>query len=423
MTRKRSSAAATARRRFLARGSALTVAALAVPIAPSRLAQAEDRPGIDPWTKEPGQPILTPAYGQPSAFENNVIRRGVGSTPTTLSSWSFTPLQDLDGIITPNGLVFERHHAGVPAIDPDRHRLLLHGMVERPLTFSMEELMRFPSVSRIHFLECSGNGSAEWKAPKGAIIQQTHGLLSCCEWTGVLLSTVLEEAGVDVRARWILAEGADAAAMTRSIPIEKALDDALLVYAQNGERLRPEQGYPLRLFLPGFEGNMSVKWLRRLKVGDEPFETREETAKYTDLMPDGTARQFTFYMEAKSVITSPSAGQTVRGHGFREISGVAWSGRGTIRRVDVSIDGGRNWRPARLQGAVMDKCLTRFSLDWTWNGGPALVMSRATDSTGQVQPTYAQLRAVRGRRSIYHNNAIQTWLVQAGGEVKNVQLS
>lgn len=420
MNRKRSGADRAARRKFLAKGSALTAAALSSSALRGPRALADDRSGIDPWTKEPGQPILTPAYGQPSAFEKNVVRRGVGTTPTTLSSWSFTPLQDLHGIITPNGLVFERHHAGVPAIDPDRHRLLLHGMVERALTFSMEELMRFPSVSRIHFLECSGNGSAEWKAPKGTSIQQTHGLLSCCEWTGVLLSTVLQEAGVDAKATWILAEGADAAAMTRSIPMEKALDDALLVYAQNGERLRPEQGYPLRLFLPGFEGNMSIKWLRRLKVGDAPFETREETAKYTDLMPDGTARQFTFHMEAKSVITSPSAGQTVRGHGFREISGVAWSGRGAIRRVDVSIDGGRNWSQAALQAPVMSRSLTRFRLPWRWNGAPTIVQSRATDDTGYVQPTREQLIAARGLNSYYHNNSIQSWSVEPSGEVRNV---
>ncbi|HVY06758.1 MAG TPA: molybdopterin-dependent oxidoreductase, partial [Burkholderiales bacterium] len=237
-----------ARRRFLARSGALSAAAIGGSIATS----ASGDSGVPAWTTESGQPILSPAYGQPSPFEKNVVRRGVGSTPTTLSSWSFTPLQDLHGIITPSGLVFERHHAGVPAVDPDEHRLLVHGMVERALSFSMEDLTRFPSVSRIHFLECSGNGSAEWKAPKGASIQQTHGLLSCCEWTGVPLATVLQEAGVDARARWILAEGADAAAMTRSVPIGKAFDDALLVYAQNGERLRPEQGYPLRLLLPGF---------------------------------------------------------------------------------------------------------------------------------------------------------------------------
>jgi sulfane dehydrogenase subunit SoxC len=402
------------------RGSALGTAALAVPLLRPQPARAGNADGVPSWTREQGQPILSPAYGQPSPFEKDVIRRGVGSTPTQLSSWSFTPLQDLHGIITPSGLVFERHHAGVPAIDPDRHRLLLHGLVDRPLTFSMDDLMRFPSVSRIHFLECSGNGSAEWKAPKGAGIQQTHGLLSCCEWTGVPLAAVLDEAGIKGGARWILAEGADAAAMTRSIPMDKALDDALLVYAQNGERLRPEQGYPLRLFLPGFEGNMSVKWLRRLKVGDEPFETREETAKYTDLMPDGTARQFTFHMEAKSVITSPSAGQALRGYGFREISGFAWSGRGSIRRVEVSLDEGRTWHEAALQPPVLSRALTRFRLPWRWNGERATVQSRAIDDTGYVQPTRAQLIAARGLNSYYHNNSIQSWRIEASGEVRNV---
>lgn len=420
MNPKRSRLILANRRSFLIRGGALSAAALAQPLLPARLTQADDRLDIDAWTKEQGKPILSPAYGLPSSFEANVVRRGVSSTPTQLSSWSFTPLQDLHGIITPNGLVFERHHAGVPAIDPDRHRLLLHGLVDRPLTFSMDDLMRFPSVSRIHFLECSGNGSAEWKAPKGASIQQTHGLLSCCEWTGVPLAVVLDEAGVKAGARWILAEGADAAVMTRSIPIDKALDDALLVYAQNGERLRPEQGYPLRLFLPGFEGNMSVKWLRRLKAGDEPFETREETAKYTDLMPDGTARQFTFHMEAKSVITSPSAGQMLRGYGFREISGLAWSGRGSIRRVDVSLDEGRTWHEAALQPPVLSKSLTHFRLPWHWNGEPVTVQSRAVDDSGYVQPTREQLIVARGLNSYYHNNSIQSWRVEASGEVRNV---
>jgi len=296
----------------------------------------------------------------------------------------------------------------------------MHGLVERPLVFTMDDLVRFPSVSRIHFLECSGNGSPEWKVPTGATVQFTHGLLACCEWTGVPLATLLEEAGVEPQARWILAEGADAAAMTRSIPMEKALDDALLVYAQNRERLRPEQGYPLRLFLPGFEGNMSVKWLRRLKVGDAPFETREETSKYTDLMPDGSARQFTFHMEAKSVITHPSGGQRLRGMGFHEISGLAWSGHGRVRRVDVSVDGGRTWQEARLEAPVLARALTRFRLPWRWDGGPAVLQSRAQDETGYVQPTLQQLVAVRGLRSHYHNNSIQSWKVSEGGEVRNV---
>jgi sulfane dehydrogenase subunit SoxC len=319
-------------------------------------------------------------------------------------------------VITPSGLHFERHHAGVPAIDPDRHRLMIHGLVERPLIFTMDELLRFPSVSRIHFLECSGN--TPWGGPlAGATVQDTHGLLSCCEWTGVALSTLLAEVGVRPQARWILAEGADAAGMTRSLPIAKALDDVLLAYGQNGERLRPEQGYPLRLFVPGYEGNVSVKWLRRLKLGDAPFETRDETARYTDLMPDGRARQFTFLMDTKSVITAPSGGQSLPEPGPWEISGLAWSGRGRIARVDVSVDGGALWRRAELQRPVLSKCLTRFRLPWRWDGAPARLMSRAVDETGAEQPGREALIAERGLNSGYHNNAIQAWQVGADGAV------
>lgn len=287
-----------------------------------------------------GQPVNKHPYGVPSPFEKGVVRELTGDTPTNLSSWGFTPLQDLQGTITPNGLVYERDHAGVPAIDPREHRLMVHGMVENPRVFSMEDLKRFPAVSRIHFLECSGNTYMEWQAPTGKSAQETHGLVSCCEWTGVPVSLILNELGLKSGAKWVLAEGADAAALDRSVPLWKMMDDALLVYAQNGEMLRPEQGYPLRLLLPGFEGNMNVKWLRRLEVGDSPWMSREETSKYTDLMPDGKARMFTFMMEAKSVITFPSAGQHLSTRGPYEIRGIAWSGRGRVKRVDVSVDGG-----------------------------------------------------------------------------------
>jgi sulfane dehydrogenase subunit SoxC len=383
-------------------------------------ATAQDDPllSVPASMKTQGAPILSPAYGTPSPFEAGVVRRARarGRIPTAASST--TPLQDLHGIITPNGLHFERHHAGVPTIDPAQHRLLVHGLVERPLVFTMDELRRFPSETRLHFLECSGNGSFA-ALPPTATVQDTHGLISCCEWTGVPLATVLAEAGLRPQAAWVLAEGADASGMTRSVPIAKALDDALLAYAQNGERLRPEQGYPLRLFLPGYEGNMSVKWLRRLKVGDQPFETREETSKYTDLMPDGTARQFTFVMEAKSVITFPSGGQKLGGRGFYEISGLAWSGHGRVTRVEVSANGGATWRPAKLQTPVLSKCLTRFRAPWTWDGAPARLQSRATDETGYVQPTREALVGARGLNSGYHDNAVQTWSVTAAGSVLN----
>lgn len=384
-------------------------------------ARAEDAgnipPNIPEWMKAPGDPVGGQLYGTPSPFEKNVIRNVPKNLQQYTSASSRTPLQELDGIITPNGLFYERHHGGVPTIDPAQHRLMLHGLVERPLVFTMEDIRRFPSVSRIHFLECSGN--PVYTKPYGKTASDLVGLVSCAEWTGVPLKLVLEEAGLKPEARWIVAEGADAAALTRSVPIEKCLDDALLVYSQNGERLRPQQGYPLRLFLPGYEGNMSVKWLRRLKVVSEPAYSREETSKYTDLMADGTAREFTFYMEAKSIITRPSGGQKLTDKGFHEISGLAWSGHGKIRRVDISTDGGNTWREATLQEPVLTRALTRFRLPWQWDGTPATIVSRATDETGYVQPTLNELIAVRGTNSFYHNNAMWPWRIETNGEVSN----
>ena len=284
----------------------------------------------------------------------------------------------------------------------------------------MDDLKRLPSVSKIHFIECSGNGLTEWAQPTLKTVQGTHGLTSTSEWTGVRLSTVLEMAGVQDGAAWILAEGADAAVMTRSVPIDKAMGDAILAYAQNGEALRPEQGYPLRLLLPGYEGNTHIKWLRRLEVSDKPFMTREETSKYTDLMPDGTARQFSLEMEAKSVITFPSGAMKLPRPGFYEVTGIAWSGRGKIKKVEVSADGGATWKEATLDDPVLDKCHTRFRLPWTWTGEEAVLQSRAVDETGYVQPTLAELVEVRGLKSVYHLNAIQSWHIAPGGEVTNV---
>lgn len=313
------------RRRFLQRSAVLGAAAAGAATA----ARAEPLT-VPSWTRTPGEPVLWRPYGQPSPFEKDVVRRSRSAAPLPGANSSMTPLQDLHGIITPTGLVFERHHAGIPQIDPAQHRLAVHGLVARPRIFTMDELVRLPSLSRIYFLECSGNTGREWKAPGAKSVQISHGLLSCCEWTGVPLSVVLDEAGVAPDAAWVLAEGADGAAMSRSVPLAKAMEDALLVYAQNGEMLRPEHGYPLRLFLPGYEGNMSIKWLRRLKLGREPFMSREETAKYTDSLPDGSARQFTFLMDVKSVITFPAPDHKLRERGFYEISGLAWSGHGRI---------------------------------------------------------------------------------------------
>ncbi|MGD9603279.1 MAG: sulfite dehydrogenase [Gammaproteobacteria bacterium] len=372
-----------------------------------------------------GKPVAADPYGTPARFEANVIRRqSPGLTRTNESSIAFAPLQNLFGIITPNGLHFERDHAGRPEVDPTRHRLAIHGLVAKPKIYTLDDVMRMPSVSRIHFIECGANTGMEWGNAAVPTVQFTHGMLSCAEYTGVLLSTLLEDVGVDVkRARFLLAEGADGAALTRTIPLAMALDDVLVAYGQNGEMLRPENGYPLRLVVPGVQGVSSVKWLRRIEVGDQPWHTREETLHYSDLMPDGRSRQFTWIQEAKSVITSPSGGMTLLDKGgYYEITGLAWSGRGRIRRVDVSADGGRSWRTASLQEPVLSKALTRFRADWVWDGARALLQSRCLDDTGYVQPTLRQLRDVRGTRSIYHNNAIQTWQVLPTGEVRNVQV-
>lgn len=361
-------------------------------------------------------------YGERSAFENATRTFGASVTPGTGSSR--TPLQDLYGTITPSALHFERHHSGVPKIDPNGYELLLDGLVERPLVFTLKDLKRFPSVSRAYFIECAGNSGREHEGRPGETAQRSHGLFSNSEWTGVPLKNVLEEAGVKATARWIVAEGADASRMSRSIPLYKALDDVLVAYGQNGEALRPEQGYPLRLVVPGWEGNINIKWLGRIMVTDEPFMTREESAIYTDLMPDGKARWFTFVMEAKSVITRPSGEQVLDGRGFYEISGLAWSGRGRITRVEVSTDGGKTWNNARLEEPVLPKAATRFSLSWKWDGSEAALQSRCIDETGYVQPTREQLIAVRGLHAgpdgFNHYNGIKTWFVHRDGKVSHV---
>ena len=371
-----------------------------------------------------GQPVAARGYGLPSQYEKNLQRRqSPGLTRVAQSSVAFAPLQGMFGIITPSGLHFERHHQGWWDIDPREHRLMVMGMVKQPKVYTMDDLMRLPSISRIHFIECGANTGMEWGNVAVPTVQYTHGMLSCSEFTGVPLATLLDDCGFDRRnAKFVLAEGADGAALTRTISMERVLDDAIVAWGMNGEMLRPENGYPLRLVVPGVQGVSWVKWLRRIKVGDRPWYTREETLHYVDLMPDGTHRQFTSVQEAKSVITTPSGGQTLLTKGYYNVNGIAWSGRGRIRRVDVSFDGGRNWRTARLQTPPLSKALTRFSADWVWDGGPAILQSRAIDETGYVQPQIRQLREVRGSRSIYHNNAIQSWQVAASGEVSNAQV-
>jgi sulfane dehydrogenase subunit SoxC len=373
------------------------------------------------WTKEPGSPF-TP-YGVPSRFEDKVVRSWAAPTnPATAGIGSArTPHQLLDGIVTPSGLHFERSHAGVPDIDPDQHRLVIHGLVKRPLVFTLDALSRYPRTSRIAFVECAGNsGALNTPQAQPLNVQAIHGLLSCSEWSGVRLSTLLDEAGVDPSAKWVLAEGADSASMSRSVPLAKAMDDALVCLSQNGERVRPANGYPLRLLLPGFEGNMNVKWLRRLKLVDAPVMTKDETSKYTILLKDDKAWQFVFPLEVKSMITHPSPGLTLKGPGFYEISGLAWSGNDRIRQVEVSADGGQSWAAAALQDPILPKAPVRFRAAWQWNGGPATLQSRATDDTGMVQPTRAQFIAERGLRGQYHFNAIASWRIDEKGEAANV---
>jgi sulfane dehydrogenase subunit SoxC len=404
------------RRVFLER-AVLTGAAVAG--AGTTSAQAEPL-AVPSWMKQPGAALS--AYGQPSRFESKAVRAvPAPPNPATVGiGTARTPLQLLNGMITPNGLHFDRSHSGTPDIDPDQHRLLIHGLVKRPLVFTMDALARYPMESRITFLECAGNSGA-LNAPQAQPlnVQAIHGLLSCAEWTGVRLSTLLDEAGVEPAAKWVVAEGADSSGMSRSVPLAKCMDDAIVCLYQNGERVRPSNGYPIRLLLPGFEGNMNVKWLRRLKLVDAPVMAKDETSKYTVLLKDGKAWQFVFPMEVKSIITHPSPGVPLKGQGFYEISGLAWSGNGRIKQVDVSADGGTSWAPAALQEPVLPKALTRFRAAWQWSGGPAVLQSRATDETGMVQPTRATFVADRGLRGQYHYNAIASWKIDEKGEAIN----
>jgi sulfane dehydrogenase subunit SoxC len=423
MRKKRSSAqdekAAAAGNGLLDRRSLLSAATGSMVGLIASPAAAKKEIELEPWMEEPGSPFV--GYGQPSRFEAKVVRIFSTAPGTTGTGSSRTPHQFLNGSITPNGLHFERHHDGIPEIDPDVHRLLIHGLVQRPLVFNVEALSRYPMESRIAFIECGGNSGALYQKDPAALgVQALHGLVSCAEWTGVRLAVLLEEAGVDPKSRWVLAEGADAAGMSRSIPIAKVMDDAILALYQNGERIRPSNGYPIRLLLPGYEGNMNVKWLRRLKVTEGPTMTKDETSKYTISLPDGKALQFVFPMEGKSVITHPSPGLTMKGPGLYEISGLAWSGYGKIAKVDVSADGGKSWAPAALQEPVLAKALTRFRISWRWNGGPAVLQSRATDETGYVQPTRSQLLADRGMKTIYHFNGIASWAISEKGELTHV---
>lgn len=405
-------------RRDLLKGAAgLAAGAVASRLADALPAAAQEPTPLAATPTVPDDPTAitgapTSAVGTRSPFVT-ATRAPVGLTEGS----SRTPLESLHGTITPSDLHFERHHAGVPAIDPARHRLLVHGLVSTPLEFTMDDLRAFPPVTRPHFIECSGNGREAFRKPRPDMTpQQVDGLLANSEWTGVPLRDVLREVGMSRTATWLLAEGSDACRLTRSVPMAKALDDALLVYAQNGEPLRPENGFPLRLLLPGWEGNINVKWLRRLEIGAAPWMTRWETSKYTDPMLGDVARRFSFEQDVKSLITSPAFPERLR-RGPRVITGLAWSGRGRITRVEVSADGGTSWRDAALTGQQHPKAVVRFTLPWTFTGQEAVLMSRATDERGQTQPTRAEWRAANGPGTDYHYHEIRAWQVASDGAV------
>ncbi|MDB5597345.1 MAG: soxC [Hyphomicrobiales bacterium] len=414
------------RRNFL-KSVGLAGAGAAAVATGARAAETADKniTEVQDWNRFLGDGVQAHPYGSPSRYEKEVVRRDVEwLTVSRESSVNFTPIHALDGIITPSGLAFERHHGGLAQVDPAKHRLMIHGLVDKPLVFTMDDLKRMPGrISRAYFLECAANSGMEWKGAQLNGCQFTHGMIHNLWYTGIPLRTLLDEAGVKTTGKWILAEGADSSGMTRSIPIEKAMKDCLVAFGMNGEALRPEQGYPVRLVVPGWEGNMWVKWLRRLEVGDAPWQAREETSKYTDLLADGRSRRFTFVMDAKSIVTNPSPQMPLKMKGPNVLTGIAWSGRGTIDRVDVSLDGGRNWKAARMDGPAMPLSMARFYVDFDWDGRELMIQSRARDDSGYVQPTKQELRQVRGVNSIYHNNGIQTWLVRENGEVENVEIA
>ncbi len=420
---------ATSRRGFLKAGLATGAALVAAPMA----AKAAGDPLITElkdWASYTGDGVDATPYGMPIQFESEVVRRNVPwLTADPISSINFTPIHALDGTITPQGCAFERHHSGAIELSKQDYRLMINGLVDQPLVFTYDDLERFPRENRVYFCECAANTGMEWAGSQLNGAQFTHGMIHNMEYTGIPLKTLLEEAGLatagDLKDKWVYVEGADASSNGRSIPMSKALEDCLVAFKANGEALRKEHGYPVRLIVPGWEGNMWVKWLRRIEVTNAAIESREETSKYTDTLANGTSRKWTWVMDAKSVITSPSPQMPIKhGKGALVITGMAWSGHGKIARVDVSRDGGKTWETARLGGTEgPTKALTRFYFDTVWDGEEMLLQSRAIDETGYVQPTKAQLREVRGVNSVYHNNCIQTWHLKSDGTAENVEVS
>ena len=418
------------RREFFKRTAALSATALAGTSIFASNAKADD-PAImehTTWGQKWGDPITKNLYGMPSKYEHNVTRRYTKllASGNYRASIAVTPIQESKGIITPNGLFFSRTHGGVAHVDPNEYRLMIHGLVEKPIVLTLAQLQRYPSVTRTHFIECPANGGQEWRGPQYNSLQFAKGFMSCAEWTGVYIKTILEDLGLKPEAQWMLAEGSDNSKMGRTVPVDKVLDDAMLVWGQNGEALRPEQGYPVRLLVPGWEGNLCVKWLRRLEFATEPWYAKEETSKYTALKPSGKAIQHFYANEVNSTVVSPSPeipwtdlkdGQIV------EIEGLAWSGMGTITGVDLSFDGGKNYVKTNLKGLVLPKCWTRWSYMHKYKKGERLLLtSRAMDDAGYIQPTIDQETSVMGVESVYHRNAVETWEVTAEGKVNHVEI-
>ena len=419
----------TGRRDFFKKTASVSAIAATGILAPAALA-ADDKNIMHhvKWGTTLGDELNKHPYGIPSAYEHNVVRRTsslMSSAGDMHAAVSMSPLAELEGIITPNGLHFTRTHNGVAHVDPNKYRLMIHGLVEKPLVLTLEQLKRYPSESRILFMECPANGAAEWKGPQFNSLQFVKGMMSNAEWTGVRLKTVLDDLGLKPEAKWMLAEGSDGSEMSRTIPVEKVLDDAMIVWAQNGEALRPEQGYPVRLMLPGWEANLCIKWLKRLEFGAEPWYCKEETSKYTVLTKSGKAIQHFYTLETNSIITNPCPEKPwsdLKIGDLVEIEGIAWSGHGTITAVDISMDGGKNYVNANLKGLVLPKSWTRFSYFHKFDGKPMLLQSRSVDDSGNVQPTVSQEKDIIGVEGVYHRNSIVTWEVRKDGSVHNVQV-
>jgi len=409
------------RRTFLLSGLALSTSCSLSAFAKSGPTPKTIGTSFPGWMKTPGDSDTH--YGQPSAHEHAIQRQLANAAPeAALFSVWHTPIENQRGIITPSGLHFGVHHNGLPDIDPQKHQLMIHGLVDRALKFDLENLMRYPMVSNIHFLECAGNTApnAVSLTPLNQSAQELSGQVSGSEWSGIPLKHLLQEAGLKPKAKWAIVEGADGGSHARSIPVSKLLDDAIIALYQNGERIRPSQGYPMRLFVPGWEGNTNVKWLHRIELSDKPAYTKDESGLYSDILDDGRIQRFSFHMEVKSLITHPSGRQVLpEKKGYYEISGLAWSGRGKIKQVEVSADGGKSWATAHLDGPVLSKSLTRFTIPWKWDGRQSTLLSRATDELGHAQPTRGQWRDRYASHAFNHYNAIQAWRISHDGMVEN----